>query len=139
MVKARFEWIEIFLIIFSVLLLFGVLTNPPPPENNFVPNAVTAFTTMAGILTAFIGFWLTHAYSNLKDEETKKWMSKRIKAIVFVVGFGLIFIMLSFNDLVYGRLESAHKTALFGTGIILIALMEIMFIIVFREEFYYTR
>ena len=135
MVKARFEWIEIGLIIFGVLLPFLVSANPPPPENNFVPNAVTAFTTMAGILTAFIGFWLTHAYSNLKGEETKKWMSKRIKAIVLVVGFGLIFVMMSFNDLVYGRLESAYKTALFGTGIIVVAFMEIIFIIAFREKF----
>jgi len=135
MVKARFEYLEIFWIIFGVLLLFLVSANPPPPEINFVPNAVTAFTTMAGILTTFIGFWLTHAYSNLKDEETKKWMSKRIKAIVSVVGFGLIFVMMSLSDLVYGRLESAYKTALFGTGIILLALGEIMFIIVFREKF----
>lgn len=135
MVKARFEWIEIFWIIFGVLLLFLISTNPPPPENNFVPNAVTAFTTMAGVLTAFIGFWLTHAYSNLKDEETKRWMSKRIKAIVLVVGVGLIFLMGSFSDLVYGRLESAYKTALFGTGIIVLALAEIMFIIAFREKF----
>jgi protein-S-isoprenylcysteine O-methyltransferase Ste14 len=135
MVKARFEWIEIVWIIFGVLLLSLVLTNPPPPEINFVPSAVTAFTTFAGILTAFIGFWLTHAYSNLKDEETKKWMSKRIKAIVVVVVIGLIFVMMSFNALVYGWLESAHKTALFGTGIILLALVEIMFIIAFREWF----
>jgi len=135
MVKARFEWIEIFLILFGVSLPFLVSANPPPPENNFVPNAVTAFTTMAGVLTAFIGFWLTYAYSNLEDEKTKKWMSKRIKAIVLVVGVGLLFVMMSFNDLVYGRLESAHKTALLGTGIILLALMEIMFIIALRETF----
>lgn len=135
MVKARFEWVEIFWIIFGVLLLFLVSASPPPPENNFVPDAVTAFTTMAGVLTAFIGFWLTHAYSNLKDVETKKWMSKRIKAIVLVVGVGLIFVMGSFTDLVYGKLESAHKTALFGTAIIVLALVEIMFIIAFREKF----
>lgn len=135
MVKARFEWIEIFLIIFGIVMLFLIPNNPPPPENNFVPNAVTGYTTMAGILTAFIGFWLTHAYSNIKNEETKKWMSKRVKAIVVVVGFGLLFIGGSFLDLVYGRLESAYKTALFGIAIIVVAFMEIMFIIAFREEF----
>lgn len=59
MVKARFEWLEAFLIVLGVLMVCGVSANPPPPENNSVPNAVTAFTTMAGILTAFIGFWLT--------------------------------------------------------------------------------
>ena len=90
---------------------------------------------MAGILTAFIGFWLTYAYSNLESGETKKWMSKRIKAILLVVGFGLIFTMLAFGDLVYDRLESAYKTALFGTGLILLAFAEIIFIVAFREEF----
>jgi len=135
MVKARFEWLEITYIMFGIILLPLILLNPPPPENNFVPNAVTAFTTMAGIITAFIGFWLTHAYSNVKDEETKKWMSKRIKVIVYVVSVGLVFVMGSSNCLVYGWLESAHKLALFGTGIILVALMEIMSIIAFREIF----
>lgn len=135
MVKARFEWIEVFLIVLGVLLAFMVSANPPPPENNFVPNAVTAYTTMAGILTAFIGFWLSHVYSNLEDPETRKWVSKRIKAIVLVVSFGLLFVMMSFQDLVYGRLESAHKTALFGTGLVLLAFAEIIFIVTFREEF----
>jgi len=135
MVKARFEWLEIFWIIVGVISLFGISANRPPPENNFVPDAVTAYITMAGILTAFIGFWLTHAYSNLKDEETKKWMSKRIKVIVFVVGLGLIFVMGALGDLAYGRLESAYKTALFGTAMITLAVGEIMFIIGFREKF----
>jgi hypothetical protein len=135
MVKARFEYVEIGLIILGVLLVFLIPANPPLPENNFVPTAVTVYTTLAGILTAFIGFWLTHAYSNLKDEGSKKWMSKRIKAIVIVIGIGLIFIMSSSGDLVYGKLESAFKTALFGTAMILIALTEVMFIIAFREEF----
>jgi len=135
MVKARFEWLEISWIIFGVILLFGISANPPPPENNFVPDAVTAYITMAGILTAFIGFWLTHAYSNLKDEEIKKWMSKRIKVIVLVVGLGLVFVMGALGDLVYERLESAYKTALFGTGMIVLAVGEIMFIIGFREKF----
>ena len=134
MFKARFEWVEIFLIILFVVAISG-MSLPPMPENNFVPHAVTAFTTMAGILTTFIGFWLTHAYSNLKDKKIKKWMSIRIKAIVIVVGFGLCFVMMSFYNLAYAHLESAYKTALFGTTMVLMALFEVMFIIVFSEEF----
>ena len=130
---------EIFWIIFGILVSFMVLTDPLPLENNFVPNAVTALTTLAGILTAFIGFWLTHAYSNLKDEKSKKWMSKRIKAIVIAVGLSLIFVTGAPNDLAHGNLQSAYKSALLGTTIIVLALVEIIFIIVFREEFYYTR
>jgi len=134
MVKARFYWIEILLIIIGVLLPFGAIF-PPLPEDNFVPNAVTAFTTMAGVLAAFIGFWLTYFYTNLKDEETKKWMSKRIKVIVVVVCFGLGVVMLSFRDLAYGHLETAYKTATFGTFMVLMSLWEIMFIIAFRNKF----
>lgn len=134
MVKPRFYWVEIFLIIFGVLMPFGA-SFPPLPESNFVPNAVPAFTTMAGVLAAFIGFWLTQAYSNVKDEKTKRWMNKRMKAIVVVVSFGLAFVMLSFYPLAYGHLESAYKTALFGTFMVLMALFEVMFIITFREEF----
>lgn len=135
MAKARFWWIESLPIVLGVLMPLMVLANPPPPENNFVPNAVTAYTTMTGILTAFVGFWLTHVYSNLKDPETRKWMSKRIKAIVLVVSIGLLFVMISLSDLVYGHLESAHKTALFGTGLVLLAFIEVIFIVAFREEF----
>ena len=62
-------------------------------------------------------------------------MRKRIKAIVIVVGVGLIFVIGSFTDLAYGRLESAYKTASFGTAIIFLALAEIMFIVGFKELF----
>lgn len=58
-----------------------------------------------------------------------------MKAIVVVVGFGLLLVTSSFNDLVYGRLESAHKTALFGTALVMLAFIEIIFIVTFREEF----
>jgi amino acid transporter len=135
MFRARFEWIEVFLVVLGFLMVFLVPASPPTPDNNFVPNAVTAYTTLAGILTAFIGFWLTHAYSNLEDGETRKWMRRRMKATVLTVCFGLLFVMMSFNDLVYGRLESAHKTALFGTGLVLLAFAEVVFIVAFREEF----
>jgi len=139
MVKAKFEWVEIFWIIFGILLLFMVLTNPLPLENNFVPNAVTGFTTMAGILAAFIGFWLTHAYSNLKDKESRKWMGRRIKAIVIAVSLGLLFVVGASNDLAHGNLQGAYEFAMLGTTIIVVVLIEIMFIIVFREEFCHTR
>jgi len=46
-----------------------------------------------------------------------------------------IFIVDSFGDLVNGRLEGAYRTAQFGTSIITLMLMEILFILAFKEEF----
>jgi len=135
MVKARFEWIELFVIALGFFITFGIASSPTPTEPNFVPNAVTGLTTIAGVLTAFIGFWLIYAYSHVNDEASKKWLSKRIKVVVLVIGFSLLFIVGSFTDLVYGRLESAYKTALFGTAMLMLVLNEIMFIFAFREEF----
>lgn len=132
-VRVRFEWLEIFWIILGVLFVFEVLRSPSPSEDNFIPNAVTGLTTMLGILTGFIGFLLNYTYSNLKDNEIKKWLSKRIKAIVFVVCVGLTFAFGSFSDLVYGRLESAYKTASIGAGIIFLAFAEIMYVIAFKR------
>lgn len=133
MVKAKAECLEIFLLILGILIISSILTSSQPLENSYVPNAITSLTTLTGILAAFIGFWLTHAYSNPKDEESKKWMNGRIKVIVFLVSISLILVGTASTELAYGRLENAFKFANSGTIIVSLVLAEILYIIAIGE------
>ena len=98
---------------------------------NMSPNAVTGFATMTGILSAFTGFWLTHLYTTSNDK-TKEWLAKRIAIIVFVIGLSLMSVLGSLSELVFGSGESATQRAIFGTDLVLLADLEVVFMTMYK-------
>jgi hypothetical protein len=98
----------------------------------YVPNAVTGLAALSGIFTTFIGFWITYAYLH-SNEPAKKyisgWKNYRFALIIFFLFLGLLFIMGSLAQLVYGN-YNPFQTSLIGTSIILVVLFDVSMVIV---------
>jgi predicted signal transduction protein with EAL and GGDEF domain len=118
--------IAIAVVMFLSLRSYGSLTHP-----EYVSNAVTGCATMTGVLSAFTGFWLTHIYTNT-NAKTKEWLTKRIAIIVVMIGFSLLVILGSLNELVYGNTEIAMQRAIFGTSLILLVDLEVVFMALYK-------
>lgn len=121
-----------FLISIFLVIVFSTPFRPQLKNLNFVSDAINGFVTMSGILTAFTGYLITHLIPRLKDTP-KKWIGKRIAVIIVAIAFGLVFVMLGLAGLVFGSLEGAYNTALFGTFLIILVFFEVMFMVVIRE------
>ena len=121
--------IDIFSLIFGVVVLRGLNTTVNLPQ--YVPNAVTGLATLSGIFTTFIGFWITYAYLH-SNEQAKKyisgWKNYRFALIIFFLFLGLLFILGSITQLVYGNYNS-FQTSLIGTSIILAVLFDVSMVI----------
>lgn len=131
--KIRFQFIyfDIAFIIIGSLLVITVLSLPTV-HTEFVPQAVTGLATVSGILVATIGFWLNHS---LKDVETlpKKWLSVRFIVIILVILFGIISVVGSLTNMVYGDLNSSYHFSILGVSLIVMVLFEIMFFNFYME------
>lgn len=104
----------------------------PAVHTEFVPQAVTGLATVSGILVASIGFWLNHS---LKDVETvpKKWLSVRFIVIILVILFGILSVVGSLTNLVYGDLNNSYHFSILGVSLIVMVLFEIMFFNLYME------
>ena len=131
--RFRFWYIETILVLLFFVILFGISSNPPPENPEFVPDAVNGIATVSGILTAFTGYLISFIIPNLPDTP-KKWLSLRIISVIIILAFGLLFVMIGFSELVFGSMEGAYKSALFGTSLTLLAFFEVMFMVVIRES-----
>lgn len=131
--KIRFEFIyfDIAFIIIGCLMVISTLSFPAV-HTEFVPQAVTGLATVSGILVASIGFWLNHS---LKDVETvpKKWLSVRFIVIILVILFGILSVVGSLTNLVYGDLNNSYHFSILGVSLIVMVLFEIMFFNLYME------
>jgi uncharacterized membrane protein len=124
--------LELAVVVIGVFLIFYSIFYSPTFKNPVnIPNAVTGFATMTGILSAFTGFWINHLYAN-SDDKIKEWLNPRIGVIVFVVGLSLLCILGSLTSLVYRDAETAMKTAVFGTYLIFLVELEVVFLTVYK-------
>jgi len=129
--------IEVFyaIIIVVVLIIIAISVINQPISPNFIPHAVAGLVTISGVMTAFIGLWITRIVP-AEDEESMRVFSKHKKVIVVSVVIGMLVVICGLNQLVYGIPELAYQIVLIGTLIITCMLLIIMIIVAFSEEQY---
>lgn len=115
----------IFLVI--AFLSVAIINNIKTPMTNptFVPSAVTGLTTVSGILTAFIGFWLSNE-GKPADAYTKRVMAWRTIAVISILLFSLLLVVSGLAYLVYGSVESAFKLSICGTLFIMLVALDVI-------------
>lgn len=119
---------EIMIILLIILGFAAYLIAPRSVVNaEHVGNAVTGFTTSAGILAAFLGFWLAHLNSSASDL-TKKWLQKRIAVIVPFIGLCLFIIFSGLYQLVFENFERAVNSSALGLLLLVFLVGEISYI-----------
>ena len=127
------DWIEN---LFGTILFIGIYMiyfGSQPKSYTYVPNVITGLSTLSGIITAFSIFWITYSQSN-KSKKFKEHMQTRLLLIVGGIGGGLLWIWISYIDLLYSRLDIAWKENLFGSYIIVIAFIELIYLSILREN-----
>ena len=128
-VVINFMHVEIiWTIAFVIICLFSFIQMENAPMNiSYIPSAITGLTTFSGILTAFVGFWLTRQNNNPGDEQTRKWMRAREEVIVLTLVFGLLLIAGGLTSLIYRPIEFAFQVSILGTLIIIWAIGDVLF------------
>lgn len=101
-----------------------------PMKLDYVPNAITGLTTLSGILTAFVGVWLSRQ-ENPGDEETRKWMQERSVSIILVIVTGLLLVAGGLSSLVYQSLEFAFQVTMIGTLMVVWTVFDVLLFQVF--------
>ena len=126
---------------FEVVLLVGFIITSAvsfaqylqvPMKSDYVPTAITGLTTLSGILTAFVGFWLSRQ-ENPEDEETRKWMKERSVTIILILVIGLLLVAGGLTSLVYQTLAFAFNVTLLGTLMIVWVVFDVLFFQVFTS------
>lgn len=123
----------IIIIVGSLWIIYAIFFASTPSTMTYVPNVITSFATLSGILTAFIGFWLTQTYLSTKKVAEKKWIRARIKVIAIIIAYGQILIWISITRLLYEEFEYALIFGYSGTGLTMLSLIEVIYILAFRE------
>ncbi len=123
------------LIFFSIFVVMLSIYNPQYEMSN-VPIAVGGLTTTSGILVAFVGFSLTHAYSSHDNYQFRRWFKRRVTIIVFPIVIGLMFIAFAYLCLVQNQLAISFKFAMTGFFMILAVLLESYLIMIADESDY---
>lgn len=129
--RFKFWYFEAYLVA-MFLLTFVIFSNPPPKNPNFVPNAVNGLVTISGIMTALIGYLITYLIPRIPDTP-KVWIGKRITVVLLSIAFGLLFVINGLHELVVGSMDGSYKSALFGTILLILTFVEVMFMVTFRE------
>lgn len=116
--KKDFEIIDAFFLILGIIVFFGVVTAEQPKNLEYIPDVIRGLTTLASILVAFTGFYLSYAVSTAEEEETKKWLKRRTAYITVFIGIALLILISAYGDLVHGTLFNALKTMYMSVFII---------------------
>jgi hypothetical protein len=105
-----------------------------PINSTALTNAVTGLVTISGIMTAFIGLWVSKLIP-AKERATQKYFAYYKKITVFLTVFGILSVIFGLNQLVFGVPVTAYYIVLSGTLIITAVLISIMvFMVFFTEE-----
>jgi TRAP-type C4-dicarboxylate transport system permease small subunit len=78
-------------------------------------------------------FSVSHAYSELKKQDSKDWMKKRIFAMAVIIVFCLMFIWGSYSMLLQDNLENAYRLAITSFMILIALSIECMMLLTIRE------
>ena len=113
------------ILIMAAIMLFPMRT--PFSNPNFVPTAIACFTTISGILTAFVGYWLSRQI-NKKKPIMESIKETRILFILILMFGGLLLNVLSIDTLVYGTVERSYFLAFFGTWLVILSVLEVLFL-----------
>jgi hypothetical protein len=135
LVVVNFKYFEAFLLVgFAIIeILSFIQYRQVPIRIEYIPNAVTGFTTLSGILTAFVGFWVARQHENPGDEETRKWMQERSITMITVIVVGLLIVAGGLSSLVYQSLEFALQLSILGTLMIIWAASDVLFFQIFAS------
>ncbi|MDR2203621.1 MAG: hypothetical protein LBE76_04920 [Nitrososphaerota archaeon] len=90
------------------LLIYGKTLNL-----TYVPSAVTGFTTISGIIIAFIGLLISHIYTQERTDR-KIWTKYRFLMVIATVFMSMVFVIGGLVKLAEGNLILAYKLASIG-------------------------
>ena len=123
---------EIFEIVLSIIYFviagvgFWQSSAEPVIHLDYIPNAITGFTTLSGILTALAGYWLSRE-EKPSDKKMRKLAKERALTIISALVIGLLLVAGGLSSLVYRPPLFAFDLSVLGTLIILWAVFDIMF------------
>src|SRR4030067_2250745 len=115
-IPAKFKYIELVALvgfIISTALSF-IQYQQVPMRLDYIPSAVTGFPTLSGILTAFVGFWVSRQ-GTPADEKTRKWMQEREVTIILIITSGLLLVAGGLSFLGFQSLTFAFPLSILGT------------------------
>jgi hypothetical protein len=84
------------------------------PQLEYVPNAVTGFTTISGIIIAFVGLLVFHMYTQERADR-KIWTNMRFLMVIATVFASIMFVIGGLVQLANGELIWAYNLASIGT------------------------
>ena len=114
------------------MLIFALPLNPPPENPQFIPDAMSGFATISGVLSALTGYLITYIIGH-RGDTPKAWLSRRITIVIVVIAFGLLLVLSGFSQLVFGNIEQAYNIALVGTLLLILVFLEVMSMVFLRE------
>lgn len=128
--------IDAVFLVFGVIMIIVVATNPLPEDLNlrYVPDAVKGLTTLTGILVAFMGFTITYTYSRSEIPEFRNWMRSRVPYALFLIGVTILIIVGAYTDLVHSRLAQSYMMIQLSVLIISILFADTIFVLFKVEE-----
>ena len=126
------EIISILAILALYFLIISLLSLPTFDEK-YVPTVITGLATVAGILTAFVGFWSVYMFSKFKDERSNEFLVSRMPRMLIVLFLGLLIVVLGLVLMVYGNQQAAFAISLFGSALIIIVSIDVLLILGFSR------
>jgi len=115
-------------VVFIISSIVAYVSLPPVNLPN-LSTIILGLVVMSGLLIAFAGFWLARIYRD-SEEPIRKWMKKRLVAVVLIMFLVAAFVIIGVNDLVKGNMENAYRYSIIGTFAILFTLFDILVFIV---------
>lgn len=108
--KDEVRVIEIILLIVAIVLIVIVARYLPLPDTSeYIPDAVKGLTTVISVLAGFTGFCLTFSITSTRDEETRKFVKKRVPILGFFILIGLLSLCGAYGSLIWGDLFESYR------------------------------
>ena len=128
-IYVRADLLSIVIILLFLLYIIGS-SYGRPTNSNALTFAVTGLVTISGVMTAFIGLWVSKMIP-AKNELSRKLIPYYKRIIVFFTVFGILSVIFGLNQLVFRVPVTAYYIVLSGTLIITAMLISIMVLVVF--------
>jgi ABC-type Fe3+-siderophore transport system permease subunit len=125
--KLRYEtlkYLDICMVLLIIVFLVGLLLNRQNLEWTYVPNVVTGFTTISGIIIAFIGLLISNRYTQ-KQADQQIWTKNRFLGIIAAVFLSIVLVISGLFMLANGDLALAYKLSSMGTALIFWLLFDV--------------
>jgi hypothetical protein len=114
------------------ILLAGSASNL---NEQWVPTTVTGLATVAGILTAFVGFWIVHLYSQETAFDNKLFLFKRMVSMLSILFGGLIFVIIGLSLMAVSvkGLGASFVFSVIGITIIVLVAVDVLLLLNFTD------